>query len=91
MISAGTISQSSGTISAATLTGKAAGAVTLGATANAIATLGSFNTGTFDFALVNGSSLGVSGPVSAQDVTLTTESGGIDFAGSVTAMNTVPR
>ena len=74
-------------LTVATLTGTAAAGVDLAGTANAIATLGSFSTAG-DFALVDGTALGVTGPLTANNVALTSLGTGIDLAGNVTATGT---
>src|SRR6185312_10261325 len=65
LVSAGTVSQSGGIITAATLTGSSAGSATLN-DANLIANLGSFtNTGAGGFSLTDAQSLNVTGAVAA--------------------------
>ncbi len=70
LTSAGGISQTGGTLTATTLAGSSAGGTSLTAAGNAVATLAGFTT-TGAFALTDGQSLAVSGPVSASQVGLT--------------------
>jgi filamentous hemagglutinin family protein len=87
LISAGTIYQSGGIITAGTLTGSSAGGATLN-DANRIGTLAAFaNAGAAGFGLTNGGSLTVAGPVDAGtgNLSLTTTSGGLALGGNLTA------
>src|SRR5581483_1304741 len=69
LVSAGTIGQSSGSITATTLTGSAGGTVTLNDTTNQVGNLGSFGvTGSGDFNFNDGGQTGnltIAGPVTA--------------------------
>ena len=78
LISAGTISQSGGTLSAVTLTGQSTGGVSnSGVTltdANDVSNLGSFDVNQGSFTLTSsgvGPGLAISGPVTAEDIAIT--------------------
>jgi len=87
LTSAGTISEGAGgSIAAATLTGKSAGATTLNGT-NHIGTLGSFRAA--NFALTNAQALTVAGPVNGGASTvLTTTAGDLLIQGAVSGTTT---
>jgi filamentous hemagglutinin family protein len=89
LISAGTIDQTAGVITAATLTGSSVGGATL-TDGNAVGVLGPFSdTGTSNttgLSFTDGQALQTSGVVSSTgQVTLTTTTGGITLGGDVTA------
>jgi filamentous hemagglutinin family protein len=82
--SAGAITQTGGTLTAATLDGNAALGVGLTLAGNVIATLGSFTSGS-GFALTDGETLTIAGPLTDQTgISLTTTAGDIVLAGDVT-------
>ncbi|HUN40417.1 MAG TPA: filamentous hemagglutinin N-terminal domain-containing protein [Acetobacteraceae bacterium] len=89
LISAGTISQTSGSITAGMLTGSAVGSAQL-TDSNDIATLGNFTVADGDdsgsnFDLVNAGSIGVAGTVGADNVTI--DAGAIGVSGTILAPN----
>ncbi len=92
-LEAGTISeQPGGSITAGTLAGSSSGAVELSTATNAVANLGKF-TATGDFSLTNGAdqNLTVTGPLSANNITLGTSgtgTTGVQGAVSTTGNNT---
>ncbi|HEY2616771.1 MAG TPA: hypothetical protein VGI78_05480, partial [Acetobacteraceae bacterium] len=92
LVSAGAISQSSGTLIAATLTGSAATSASLTQPGNRVGTLGAFSTKA-GFALTDNQALLVNGPVAdsgaASTLALITETGDMTLAGAVSAANIV--
>ena len=89
LVSAGTIGQASGSITAITLTGSAAASASLNQVTNLVGTLGAFTT-SLGFLLTDGQSLLVSGAVTdsgaASTLALTT-TGGLTLANNVNATN----
>ncbi len=81
--STGSVGQVGGTIVAGTLRGSAGGAVSLGSTANAVATLGSFNSAG-GFSLADGQSLAVVGPVTDSASVALGTPGSLALGGAVT-------
>ena len=81
----GLFDQTGGALVGGLLTGRAGLSVAAAGSANQISTLGTFNSGG-GFALVNGGSLTVTGPlVDTQSAVLTTSNGGLTLAGVVNA------
>ena len=79
---AGNILQTGGSISTASLTANAAGAVDIGSTSNAIALVTGASAGTGDLTLGNGAALTVAGTLTGQDVTVHIANGGVLTLGS---------
>ena len=92
LISAGTIGQIGGTLLAATLTGSAGVSASLTQPGNLVGTLGAFSTAA-GYALSDNEALLVNGPVvdtgAASTLALTTKTGDITLAGTVSAANIV--
>ena len=90
LISAGTISQTGGSITAAHADRQRDDSASLTQPTNLVGTLGAFST-TAGFALTNDEALRVDGPVTdtgaASTLALTTKTGGITLAGTVSAAN----
>jgi len=63
--SSGIINESSGAITAATLTGSSSGTASLAQPGNMVTNLGAFSTGNGDFALTDGQALNLTGPLNA--------------------------
>ena len=92
LIAAAAINQTGGTLTAATLTGSAGTSASLTQPTNKVGTLGAFST-TAGFSLVDDQGLLVAGPVqdtgAASTLALTTKTGDITLAGTVSAANIV--
>ena len=92
LIAAAAINQTGGVLTAATLTGSAGTSASLTQPTNKVGTLGAFST-TAGFSLVDGQGLRVAGPVqdtgAASSLALTTKTGDITLAGTVSAANIV--
>ena len=92
LVSAGAINQTSGTLIAGTLTGSAATSASLAQPTNLVGTLDAFTTAA-GFALTDNQPLLVTGPVidtgAASTLALTTKTGDITLAGTVSATNIV--
>jgi hypothetical protein len=92
LIAAAAINQTGGVLTAATLTGSAGTSASLTQPTNRVATLGAFGT-TAGFSLVDDQALLVAGPVqdtgAASSLALTTKTGDITLAGTVSAVNIV--
>src|SRR5208282_2820364 len=90
LVSAGSIGQTGGSISAGSLTGSAATSASLTQATNLVGALGAF-TSTAGFALTDNEALLVNGAVSdtgaASTLVLTTKTGGLTLAGNVSATN----
>ena len=90
LVSAGKITQTSGSISTGFLTGSAITSASLTQPSNLIGTLGSF-VSTAGFALTNNQALTINGPVSdtgaASTLALTTQNGGLTLGDNVNATN----
>lgn len=83
----GGITQTAGSIAAATLQGGSKGAVALNQAGNAIVMLGAFDTSGVAFALQDSVALTVAGPITASSVNLASNAaatGAIDVTGSIT-------
>ena len=92
LIAAAAINQTGGTLTAATLTGSAGTTASLTQPTNKVGALGAFST-TAGFSLVDDQGLLVAGPVqdtgAASTLALTTKTGDITLAGTVSAANIV--
>ena len=90
--SAGTISQTGGTITAATLTGSSSGTASFVQPGNNVTSLDAFSTGNGDFALTDGQALNLTGALNAGTGRVTLQVGGaLQQTGAIVAQNLVAR